>query len=548
MKKCKKIYISFKFKNTFIVLYFNKDDYGVSDLENTNGDKIFPKFPYVCIDDDEPLSDEILDKLKLRIENLLATNRQFFIDNDIIRHLINQIMTTVNRLPSEEIIPFINVNFEEADASKCGDDCEPVDDEEDPELPPLVPEDEENIFESLDDQCYSGSVEITYTLNGETTTETYTFYYTGDGENVPASPNLETIQNYFNNYRGTNLPPDWLDITGVAITEVKPSLMGGKFWNEVDNGCNNEPPSEPEPDDPVPAPEPSPPPSPPPAPQPKPDKVINVELNGCDGNITANIGLYNKIIENIMVNIYKEIVRLVFSNRDTLRKFAPNSNPLSKLNKDSLIWIGKKQNSSMPNDSSAGILIKDDRWGVLINSLENTLNLPVGFRFNASFDLILGFTANLSVKCGEDTKTIPISFGHSFDSSIIVKNSANNTKIVTFNKVPGKNIYALAPPTNLETILKDVLRSATLDINSDIIENKNGLQYKAKIGDKIANILKSIVTETLQESKKISECDCCLVSISDIKIDRVLFDMKDITTPGGDSILRPDLRNGGAKK
>lgn len=550
MKKCVKASIVIKLKKIFITLDIEgASTFDLRDEVDTENNKIAPSFPFFCIEEDEPLSDTLINTLITKMVDAPIYMWRYELDRaDLSQANKLQILQGLTKF-KDAARESISLTFNDVEASKCGDDCEPAD-EEDPDLAPLDPEDdEENIFESVDNQCYEGSVNITYTLDGETKTETYRFYYTGDGENVPEFPTLETIDDYFSNYRGTNLPPDWLDIEGATITAVEPSLLGAVFWFPVDNGCDNEPSPEPEPDDPVPAPEPSPPPSPPPAPQPKPDKVINVDLDGCDTKIVANVGLYNKLLTSLILEIGKSIIDKVFKDREVFKKFSPSSSRITKKNKDSLIWIGSTEDSSMETASSAGVIVQDNGWGIFLESAENSVDLPVGFRFSASFDLTLKFSAILNVKCGEDTKAIPVFFGHSFDSSLILPNSNSNTKVVTFNKVAQTNSRFQLADSNgkLGPILAEILTRANIEIDSDIIKSNNSLEYKDFVGTKIADSLKAVVVEIINESKKASGCDCCLESISDIKITNALFQIKDITTLGGDSIFRPELRFGDKK-
>jgi hypothetical protein len=550
MNKCKKISVSLQLKDKQLSLNIDDDPFSIRSVIDAEADKILPKFPYYCIDENEELSDFLKTKIIDEMADSGPIRWRWCLDaSEVDKTLKLNIIRQISSAP-DSVKEYIIISTEDTAMKNCGEDCAPKDEEKEPDLPPLEPEDpEENILEDSETSCYSGVADITYTLNGETKTERYRFYYSGEPDESPEAPTLETINDYFTNYIGDNIPPDWLDLEGVAITKVAPDLFGPVFWLPVKSGCDNEPSPQPEPDDPVPAPEPSPPPSSPSAPQPKPDKIINVDLDGCDTKIVANIGLYNILLTKIILEIAKVIVDQVLNDREVFTKFSPSSARTTKKNKDSLIWIGSKENSLMKISSSVGVIVQDNGWGIFLESPESSVNLPVGFRFSASFNLTLKFSAILNVKCGEDTKAIPIFFGHSFDSSLILPNSNTNTKVVKFNKLPQTNTkFQLANSNSkLAPILAEILTRADLEISSDIINSNNGLKYKDFVETKIANSLKAVVVETINESKRLSGCDCCLQSITDIKIVNELFQIKDITSLGGDSIFRPELRFGDKK-
>lgn len=551
MKKCVKASIVIKLKSQVITLDLDKSSH--FDLRNetdAGGNKIAPAFPFFCTEEEEPLSDALKSKLVDKMVSASLDYWKYELDRtDLFKNIKVTILKGLRQAP-DAAKENISLTFKVVDSKLCGEDCEPADEEEDPELAPLEPEedDEDNIIEDSENSCYSGAADVTYTLNGETKTERYRFYYSGEPDQSPQAPTLQTIDDYFTNYRGTNAPPDWLSIDGVAITKVEPDLFGPVFWLPTKSGCDDEPPSQPQPDDPVPSPEPSPPPSSPPAPQPKPDKVINIELDACDDKITANVGLYNKYLTSLVLHIGESIIDNVLKNREVFKKFSPGGIK-TKSNSDSLIWIGREENAQMETGSSATVIVQDNGWGIFLDSPENSVDLPVGFRFISTFDLTLKFKATLNIKCGEETKPIPIFFGHIFDGSFILQNNNDNTTLVKFNKFrPGSNKFQLADLNKqLAPVLAKILSSADLQLYSNIIKNNNGLQYTDFVGTKIADSLKAVVVETVNKSKKLSGCDCCLQSISDIRIDKAFFQVKDITTLGGDSIFRPELRFGDKK-
>jgi hypothetical protein len=546
MNKCKKISILLTLKDQQLSLSVDDDPFDMkNDIKDDEDTKLLPKFPYFCINESEDLSDFLKTQIINEMDSIYGWRRMLE-SNDIDRATKLRILQTLSKDP-EAAKTSITIITTDTNMKNCGDDCEVKDEEADPDLVPLEPEDDEpNIFESLDGECYTATVKITHTISGvEEPIEQYTFYFKGNGENVPEPPTLDNITQYFEDYKDGNKPA-WINV-GV-ITKVEPILMGNTFWfvlKEGEAGCDQEPP--PPPPAPPPPPEtpvPSPPTSTPE--QPKPDKIININLQGCDEEVVANLGLYNQSLRALLKEIHGSIVKQIIDNPDIFRKFAPNSNPNSKLNKDSILWIGSSSDTNISsNNSSVGVITSDGQWGVRINSEENTVQLPVGFRFHVAFILIIKFNASLVVKCGDRSENIPIFFGHEFQSSLIMK---KNQKTVTFNKVSNRSgIYRLANPNTLESILRDLMQSRTFDFDSDIIKNDNGTKYEDKVGKEIGDSLKSVILEVLNESKKLSGCDCCLENITDIKLIDMKFGIKNITTPGGDSIFKPELRSGEQK-